>query len=35
MHYFTFADKDTTKWRSVIGAGFIGLFVKHIYDMFS
>ncbi len=27
--------KDTTKWRGVIGAGFIGLFVKHIYDMFS
>ena len=27
--------KDTTKWRSVIGTGFVGLFVKHIYDMFT
>ena len=27
--------KDTTKWRSVMGAGFVGLFVKHIYDMFT
>ena len=27
--------KDTSKWRSVIGAGFVGLFIKHIYDMFS
>ena len=27
--------KDTTKWRSVIGAGFVGLFVKHFYDWFS
>ena len=27
--------KDTTKWRSVMGAGFIGLFFKHIYDMFT
>jgi hypothetical protein len=26
--------KDTTKWRSVIGAGFVGLFVKHFYDWF-
>ena len=26
--------KDTTKWRSVMGAGFVGLFIKHIYDMF-
>jgi len=26
--------KDTTKWRGVIGVGFVGLFVKHIYDMF-
>ena len=27
--------KNTTKWRSVMGAGFVGLFVKHIYDMFT
>ena len=27
--------KDTTKWRSVIGMGFVGLFLKHIYDIFS
>ena len=27
--------KDTSKWRGVIGAGFVGLFIKHIYDMFS
>jgi len=27
--------KDTSKWRSVMGAGFVGLFVKHIYDMFT
>ena len=26
---------NTTKWRSTIGIGVIGLFVKHIYDMFS
>jgi hypothetical protein len=26
--------KDTTKWRSVMGAGFVGLFVKHIWDLF-
>jgi hypothetical protein len=26
--------KDTTKWRSVMGVGFVGLFFKHIYDMF-
>ena len=26
---------DTTKWRGVIGVGFVGLFLKHIYDMFS
>jgi|TARA_Y100000310_G_scaffold260927_1_gene270064 hypothetical protein len=26
--------KNTTKWRGVIGVGFVGLFVKHIYDMF-
>jgi hypothetical protein len=27
--------KDTTKWRSVIGAGFVGLFFKQIYDLFT
>ena len=27
--------KDTTKWRGVIGAGFVGLFMEHIYDMFN
>ena len=27
--------KDTTKWRSVMGAGFVGLFIKHIYDWIS
>ena len=26
--------ENTTKWRSVIGTGFVGLFVKHIWDMF-
>ena len=26
--------KDTSKWRGVIGAGFVGLFMKHIWDMF-
>ena len=25
---------DTKKWRGVIGAGFIGLFVKQVYDLF-
>ena len=27
--------KDTTKWRGVIGAGFIGLFFKQLYDLFT
>jgi hypothetical protein len=27
--------KDTTKWRGVIGTGFIGLFFKQIYDLFT
>jgi len=27
--------KDTTKWRSVIGAGFVGLFFKQMYDLFT
>ena len=26
---------DTKKWRGVIGAGFIGLFFKQIYDIIS
>ena len=26
--------KNTTKWRGVVGAGFLGLFFKHIWDMF-
>ena len=26
--------QSTSKWRGVIGAGFIGLFVKHIWDLF-
>ena len=25
---------DTKKWRGVIGVGFIGLFVKQVYDLF-
>ena len=27
--------QDATKWRSLIGAGVIGLFFKQIYDFFS
>ena len=27
--------KDTTKWRGVIGVGFIGLFFKQVYDLFT
>ena len=27
--------KSTTKWRGVIGAGFVGLFVKQVYDLFT
>jgi hypothetical protein len=27
--------KDTTKWRGIIGAGFVGLFFKQMYDLFS
>ena len=27
--------ENTTKWRSVMGAGFIGLIGKHIYDLFT
>ena len=26
---------DTKKWRGVIGTGFIGLFFKQIYDLFT
>ena len=26
--------KDTTKWRGIIGAGFVGLFFKQVYDLF-
>ncbi len=26
--------KSTSKWRGVIGTGFIGLMAKHIWDMF-
>ena len=26
--------ESTTKWRGVIGAGFIGLFMKQMWDLF-
>ena len=26
--------QSTSKWRGVVGTGFVGLFVKHIWDMF-
>ena len=26
--------QDTKKWRGVMGAGFIGLFFKQMYDLF-
>ncbi len=26
--------QSTSKWRGVIGAGFVGLFFKHVWDMF-
>ena len=26
---------DTKKWRGVIGVGFVGLFFKQIYDLFT
>ena len=26
---------NTSKWRGVIGAGFIGLIFKHVWDMFN
>ena len=25
---------DTKKWRGAIGVGFVGLFFKHMYDLF-
>ena len=27
--------QSTSKWRGVIGTGFVGLFVKHVLDMFN
>jgi hypothetical protein len=27
--------ESTSKWRGVVGTGFIGLFFKHIWDMFN
>ena len=27
--------ENTSKWRGVIGAGFVGLFFKQIYDLFT
>ena len=27
--------ENTTKWRGVMGAGFIGLMFKQIYDLFT
>ena len=27
--------KQTSKWRGVIGTGFVGLFIKHVWDMFN
>ena len=27
--------ENTTKWRGVMGAGFIGLFFKQMYDLFT
>ena len=27
--------QDTKKWRGVIGAGFVGLFIKQVYDLFT
>ena len=26
--------RDSSKWRGMIGAGFIGLFFKQLYDLF-
>ena len=27
--------KNTTRWRGVIGTGVVGLFFKHVWDMFT
>ena len=27
--------ENTTKWRGVMGTGVVGLFMKHIWDMFN
>ena len=27
--------ENTTKWRGVIGAGFVGLIFKQVYDLFT
>ena len=27
--------QSTSKWRGIIGTGFVGLFIKHIWDMFN
>ena len=27
--------QSTSKWRGVIRTGFVGLFVKHVWDMFN
>ena len=27
--------ESTSKWRGVVGTGFIGLFIKHVWDMFN
>jgi hypothetical protein len=27
--------ENTSKWRTMIGAGFVGLFFKQVYDIFS
>ena len=26
--------QSTSKWRGIVGTGFIGLFFKHVWDMF-
>ena len=27
--------QSTSKWRGVIGTGFVGLFIEHVWDMFN
>ena len=27
--------EHTSKWRGVIGTGFVGLFIKQVYDLFT